>query len=120
MFTLENLMRLSIVVILILFASMKYSIESIFEGLLIVSGMAILGASIVRIYQEMKEYLKTKRWELSLAKTIFFYFLIVFISVLFFFFLSNEMKKHSFYTLGVILLLLLAYDILANFFKRLL
>ncbi len=119
LFTLENMIRLSIVIILILFASRKYSIDNIIEGLLIVSGMAILGASIVRIYQEIKGYLKTKRWELSQAKTIFFPFLIVSISVLFFLFLSDEMKKHSFLTVGVILLLLFVYDVLAKTFKKL-
>ena len=110
-------MRLSIVIILILFASQKYSIENIIEGLLIISGMAILGACIVRIYQETKEYVKTKTWELSRTKTILFSFLIVFISAFFFLFLSDEMKKHSFLTVGVILLLLLVYDIIAKTFK---
>lgn len=119
LFTFENLIRFSIVVILILFASRKYSIDNIIEGLLIVLGMAILGACIVRIYQEVKEYIKTKRWELSRTKTMFFSFLIVFISALFFLFLSDEMKKYSFLTVGVILLLLLAYDILAKTINRL-
>lgn len=116
-FTWENLIRLSIVIILILFASKKYKIESIVEGLLIISGMAILGACIVRIYQEIKEFIKTKRWDLSRKRTVFFSFLIVLISVLFFLFLSVETKEHSFLTVGVILLLLLAYDLLANVFK---
>lgn len=80
--------------------------------------MAILGASIVRIYQESKGYIKTRKWELSRTKSIFFIFLIVFISMVFLLFLSDEMKKYSFLTVGVILLLLLIYDFLVKTFKK--
>ncbi|TDN96737.1 hypothetical protein [Sunxiuqinia elliptica] len=118
LFTWENLIRLSIVIVLILFASRKYSIDSIVVGLLIIFGMAILGASIVRIYQESKGYIKTRKWELSRTKSIFFIFLIVFISMVFLLFLSDEMKKYSFLTVGVILLLLLIYDFLVKTFKK--
>lgn len=82
--TSENLIRASIVIILVSFASVEYGIKDVIGGLLIVLGMFILGACIVRIYQELKNYIQTNIWELSIQKTLLFVSIVVLISVSFF------------------------------------
>lgn len=115
----ENLIKFFIVVVLVLFASTEYGIKNVIGGLLVVLGMFILGACIVRIYLESQNYMRTNKWELSTQKTLLYISIIFLTSLLFFFLLSDKMMKYSFLSVGVILLLLFVYDIVVRMFRKL-
>ncbi len=110
--TTENIIRGVIVIALIAFPSTKYELKNIILGLLVVFGMALLGVSIVRLYQELKGYLKTKTWELSRIKTIFFVAFVVLVPVMFLLLLTPNLKVYTFLIVGVVLLVLLIYDLI--------
>lgn len=108
----ENFIRSVVVIALIAFASTKYDLKNIIFGLLIMFAMALLGGSIVRLYQEFKSYLKTKEWELSQIKTIIFVLLIILIPVIFLILLTPNLKLYSFLIVGVVLIVLFIYDLI--------
>lgn len=115
----ENIIRGIIVIGLVLFSSSKYEIMNILEGLGVVLGMALIGASIVRMYQEILDYLKTGIWGLSLFKTLIYFLVVVLISLLFVVFLSSKNLIWSFSSLGVIIFLLVIYNIVSRYVKKL-
>lgn len=118
-FSMENIIRGIIVIGLVLFSSSKYEIMNILEGLGVVLGMALIGASIVRMYQEILDYLKTGIWGLSLFKTLIYFLVVVLISLLFVVFLSSKNLIWSFSSLGVIIFLLVIYNIVSRYVKKL-
>lgn len=107
----ENIIRGVIVIALIAFASAKYDLKNIMFGLLVIFGMTLLGVSLVRIYQESMSYSKNKAWGLSQAKTIIFVSSIVLIPIVFLLLLTTSLKIYSFLIVGVVLFVLLIYDL---------
>lgn len=108
----ENIIRGVVVIALIAFASTKYDLKNVILGLLVVFGMTLLGVSIVRLYLEFTSYLKTKTWGLSQIKTIVFVSMAILIPVMFFILLTPNLKMYSFLIVGVVLLVLLIYDLI--------
>jgi len=118
-FSIENIIRGIVVIGLILFASSKYELMNILEGLGVILGMTLTGASMVRIYQEILDYLKIGSWTLSLLKTLMYLSVIILISLLFVLLLPIKIVIWSFSSLGVILVLLLIYDRIGFLIKKL-
>lgn len=108
----ENLIRSVIVIALIAFASTKYDFKNVVFGLLIVFGMTLLGVSMVRLYQGITNYYRTKTWGMSQIKTIIFVSFIFLIPITFLIFLTPNLKIYSFLIVGVVLLVLLIYDLI--------
>jgi hypothetical protein len=108
----ENLIRSVIVIALIAFASTKYDFKNVVFGLLIVFGMTLLGVSMVRLYQGITNYYRTKTWGMSQIKTIIFVSFIFLIPITFLIFLTPNLNIYSFLIVGVVLLVLLIYDLI--------
>jgi len=108
----ENIVRGAIVIVLIAYASTKYGLENVILGLLTILGMTLLGGSIVRLYQEIVYYLKTKTWELSRNKTLIFISISVLTPVLFLILLPWHIVAFAFLIVGILLLILLIFDII--------
>jgi hypothetical protein len=114
----ENIIRVFVVIVLIAIASLKYDIKNVIVGLLIIFGMSLLCVSIVRLYQEVVDYSKSKQWGLSLTKSVLFASIIIALPVIFVFTLSSTLEIYAFGMVGAILLVLLLYDILKRIITR--
>lgn len=113
----ENLIRATVVILLIVFASIKYDIKDVGLGLLIVFGMTLLGVSIVGIYRGIISYRKSKEWNLSRNRTLLYIFFVISIPIVFLFFLPQSLKIYSFAIVGVVLLSLLIFDTLRRLIR---
>jgi hypothetical protein len=114
----ENLLALIIVLCLLVFASTKYSIRSIGFGLILVIGTSIIIGIVVRLYQEFKIFLKTKKWDMTIKSTILFICAIITIGALFALFLPYNLKIYISIITIVVLLALFFFDILRTLFRR--
>lgn len=108
----ETLIRSIIVIVLIAFASTKYYFINVVFGLMIVFGMTLLGASMVRLYQEITNYYRTKTWKMSQIKTIILVSLVILIPITFLILLTPNLKIYSFLIVGIVLVVLLIYDLI--------
>ena len=108
----ETLIRSIIVIVLIAFASTKYYFINVVFGLMIVFGMTLFGASMVRLYQEITNYYRTKTWEMSQIKTIILVSLVILIPITFLILLTPNLKIYSFLIVGIVLVVLLIYDLI--------
>jgi len=113
----ENIIRGVIVIALIAFASTKYNLKNIILGLLVIFGITLLGVSLIGLYQEFMSYSKNKVWGLSQAKTIIFVSSIFLIPFVFLLLLTPNLKIYSFLIVGVVLLVLLIYDLIKRMIK---
>jgi len=113
----ENIIRGVIVIALIAFASTKYDLKNIIFGLLVIFGITLFGVSLVRLYQEFMSHSKNKVWGLSQAKTIIFVSSIFLIPFVFLLLLTPNLKIYSFLIVGVVLLVLLIYDLIKRMIK---
>lgn len=113
----EYIIRGVIVIALIAFASTKYDLNNIILGLLVLFGMTSWGVSLVVFYQEFMSYLKNKTWGLSQAKTIVFAVTIVLVPIIFLLLLTPNLKRYSFLIVGVVLLVLLIFDLVKRIFS---
>lgn len=107
--TTENIIRGSIVFALIAFASTKYELGNIIQGLLIILAMTLLGASFIRLYQEYLYYSKKKTWELSSKKTATMVVSSILIPILFIIVLPPNLKLYALLVVGIVLLILVIY-----------
>lgn len=115
--SIENIIRGIIVIALIAFASTKYDLKNIILGLLVIFGMILLGVSLVRLYQECMSYSKNKAWVLSQTKTIIFVSSVVLTPIVFLLLLTPSLRIYSFLIIGVVLLVLLIYDLVKRMIK---
>jgi len=114
----ENIIRAVIVVVLIGFASLKYDIKNIILGLLIIFGMTVFGVSFVSLYQEVTNYISSGKWDLSIVKSILLVSLAIVLPVIFLLMLSPTIKIYVFVIVGVVLAVLLVYDILRRILRK--
>lgn len=113
----ENIIRGVIVIALIAFASTKYDLKNTILGLLVIFGMTLLGVSLVGLYQEFISYSKNKIWGLSQIKTTIFVSSIILIPIVFLLLLTPNLKIYSFFIVGVVLFVLLIYDLIKRIIK---
>ncbi len=111
-FSVENLIRLIVVIGLIAFASTKYKLHNILLGLSVIVGIAIIIACIVRLYQELKDYSRTKKWELEIKKTLLVVLLPVVLSGSLLLFAPQKIKNYAIILCSVVLLVLFIYDLI--------
>lgn len=117
-FTTENIIRGLIVLGLMLFASIEYELTNVLNGIAIVIGLVVLGLYIIKMYKELIYYFKISNWTLSIVKTIRYTSVIMVIALLYVLFLPYTLMAWSFSSLGVILVLLLIFDILKFILKK--
>jgi len=117
-FSTENIIRTLIIVVLIGFASLKYDIFNIILGLLIIFGMTVFGVSLVRLYQETTNYMSSGKWDLSISKCILLVSLVITLPIIFLLTLSPTIKIYVFVIVGVVLGVLLIYDILRKVISK--
>lgn len=107
----KNLAPFFVVVILIIIASEKYGYMSVLKGLGVFLGIVLFNLSIIRFYQEIMIFFKTKYWNISIIFTLI---LTLFVTGIPFVFITY--LKSTYVILGsvlsvVVLGSLLIYDI---------
>lgn len=104
---------LSNIIIFLYMVSVIFCILSmnILYGFIIGFSIFLIMISIARVYQEVIENIKNKKWNISAVRTIFFVSLII-MPVLSFIFLPSPIKTYTFFIVSVILVSLLLYDLI--------
>jgi O-antigen/teichoic acid export membrane protein len=107
----RNLASYIVVVVLIIVASEKYGYGPVLKGLSIFIGIVLFNLAIVRSYQEIMGFFKTKSWGISTLVTIVLILFVVGIPFVFVVFLKSTFVILGSVLSACVLGVLLIYDI---------
>lgn len=113
----KTLIPVFVIIVLVLIASNKYGYISVLKGLGIFSSLVIFIIVVIRIYQELNQFLKKRVWTLGSVLTTLMVGVIIGVPFLFINFLNN-----SYLILGTVLStgvlgILLLYDLIRKILK---
>jgi O-antigen/teichoic acid export membrane protein len=107
----RNLASYIVVVVLIIVASEKYGYGPVLKGLGIFIGIVLFNLAVVRSYQEITFFFKTKSWGISSLVTILLILFVVGIPFVFVAFLKSTFVILGSVISACVLGVLLIYDI---------